>query len=92
MKHAHNDIIKQWLEDITQRIELFNNNEDWIDRDYYHLFMDTAGLYKFRIKPKPDQYQHFTLTSDIEFNENNIRVKLIKSGIDGKISAEVIQQ
>jgi hypothetical protein len=58
MKHPHLEIIKQWLEDTTQEIEVFTEDKGWVYRQNYHLCMDTTGLYKFRRKPKQDEYEY----------------------------------
>jgi hypothetical protein len=61
MKHPHSELIKQWLEDTSQEIELNtvddNNDNHWMLVTIEYVIRSNEH-YKFRIKPKPDKYEH----------------------------------
>lgn len=65
MKHPHASIIKQWLEDTTQEIELLtmsHNSESWVKCNINDVLTGNLlmpGL--FRLKQKQDEYEHLLL-------------------------------
>lgn len=66
MKHSHAELIKQWLEDTTQEIEVYDViNEKWIKISILRgAINDTKGALNLRIKPNPGKTE--MKTQDIE--------------------------
>jgi hypothetical protein len=63
MKHPHSQLIKQWLEDTTQEIELKtvddNSKVHWLLTTIHSVMNNNNDEYTYRIKPKHDEYEHF---------------------------------
>lgn len=62
MKHPHSQIINQWLKDTTQEIEIrtsyHHGKQYWADVNIDSVLKDSCSNYRFRVKPKPDEYEH----------------------------------
>jgi len=58
MKHPHASIIKQWLEDTTQRLREKTFHNEIAFSNISDLICDYEGRREFFIKPKLDEYEH----------------------------------
>jgi len=58
MKHPHEELIKQWLEDTTQRLREKTVHNEIAFSNISDLICDYEGRREFFIKPKLDEYKH----------------------------------